>query len=76
MAPDVVKKSEQEAKELFPSQEMSALMLCYLIDVRDEFALFWHVDFLIVCSHLALDSKEKNFQISFLCKSVEAQCSV
>lgn len=43
----------------------------YLIDVGDEFALSWHVDFLIVRSHLALDGKEENLQISFLCKSVE-----
>lgn len=43
----------------------------YLVDVRDEFTLSWHVDFLIVCSHLALDSKEENLQVSFLCKSVE-----
>lgn len=43
----------------------------YLIDVRDEFALSRNVDFLIVCSHLALDSKEENLQVSFLCKSVE-----
>lgn len=70
---DVVKKSERLAKQRFLSQEMNALILGYLIDVRDEFALFRHVDFLIVCSHLALDSKEKNFQISFLCKSVGTQ---
>lgn len=45
----------------------------YLIDVRDKFALSWHVDFLIVCPHLALDSKEENLQVSFLRKSVDTR---
>lgn len=72
---DVVKKSELQAQQQFLSQVMNAVVLPYLIDVRDEFALFWHVDLLIVCSHLALDSKEKNFQVSFLCES-ETQCLV
>lgn len=40
----------------------------YLVYVRDEFALPWHVDFLIVGSHFALDGKKQHFQISFFCK--------
>jgi len=44
-----------------------------LIDVRDEFALSWHVHFLIVCPHLALDCEEENLQVPFLCKSVETR---
>lgn len=40
----------------------------YLIDVGDQFTLSRHVDFLIVCSHLALDCKEENLQVSLLCK--------
>lgn len=46
----------------------AAFFRAYLIDVRDEFTLSRHVDFLIVCSHLALDRKEENLQISLLCK--------
>lgn len=76
MSLDVVKKNEQSAQQQFLSQEMNVFVFRYLIDIRDEFALFGHVDFLIVCSHLALDSKEQNFQISFLCKSVKTQCLV
>lgn len=45
-----------------------AFFRAYLIDIRDEFTLSRHVDFLIVCSHLALDCKEENLQISLLCK--------
>lgn len=30
----------------------------YLVNVRDEFALPWHVYFLIVGSHFALDGKK------------------
>lgn len=46
----------------------AAFFRAYLIDVRDEFTLSRHVDFLIVRSHLALDRKEENLQISLLCK--------
>lgn len=45
----------------------------YFIDIRDEFALPWHVNLLVVCSHLALDSEEKNLQVSFLCKSAKKE---
>lgn len=41
----------------------------YLVYVRDEFALPWHVYFLIVGSHFALDGKKQHFQVSFFCKS-------
>lgn len=41
----------------------------YLVNVRDEFALPWHVYFLIVGSHFALDGKKQHFEVSFLCKS-------
>lgn len=33
----------------------------YLVNVRDEFALPWHVYFLIVGSHFALDGKKQHF---------------
>lgn len=45
----------------------------YLIDVRDKFSLSWHVNFLVVCSHLALDGEEENLQVSFLCESVKKE---
>lgn len=41
----------------------------YLVNVRDEFALPWHVHFLIVGSHFALDGKKQHFQVPFFCKS-------
>lgn len=54
---------------MFSNEKGSAAFFrAYLIDVRDEFTLSRHVDFLIVCSHLALDRKEENLQISLLCE--------
>lgn len=41
----------------------------YLVNVRDEFALPWHVHFLIIGSHFALDGKKQHFQVSFFRKS-------
>ncbi len=43
----------------------------YLVDVRDDFSLSWHVDFLIVCSHLTLNGEEQNLQISLFGESVK-----
>lgn len=33
----------------------------YLVNVGDEFALPWHVHFLIIGSHFALDGKKQHF---------------
>jgi len=46
-------------------------MCIYLVDVRDEFSLSWHVDFLIVCSHFTLNGEEQNFQISLFSEPVK-----
>lgn len=46
-------------------------MYIYLVDVRDYFSLSWHVDFLIVCSHLTLNGEEQNLQISLFGESVK-----
>lgn len=40
----------------------------HLVNVRDEFALPGHVDFLIVGPHLALDGKQKHLQVALLSK--------
>lgn len=53
------------------SHQEQRLMHTYLVDVGDELPLFWHVDFLIVCSHLTLNGKEQNLQISFFSEPVK-----
>ncbi len=46
---------------------------CHLVDVGDEFALSWHVHFLVIGPHLALDSEQKHLQVALLSESVEKE---
>lgn len=42
-----------------------------LVDVRDEPAFAWCVDFLVVGPQLTLDGEEQHLQVPFLCEPAE-----
>lgn len=64
----VLRTNVVERKQQYPESQGRSCSV-YLVNVRDEFALPWHVHFLIVGSHFALDGKKQHFQVSFFCKS-------
>lgn len=47
---------------------IGGISLSHLVDVRDELALAWHVDLLVVGPHLALDGEEQHLQVALLCE--------